>query len=148
MYSHPNLAHHLWAPAIQEVKTGKGKYKYYLYYSANPKAGGGKEIGVAVSDSPTGQFVDSGKSIVNTIHDGCHGQQIDVDVFVDPRSKKPYLYWGNGYMAGAELQKDMTTIKPQTLKVLTPKGAHCRIMPIVRLRTCSIAMVSTTLCGQ
>ena len=79
----------LWAPAIQEVKTGKGKYKYYLYYSANPKAGGGKEIGVAVSDSPTGPFVDYGKSIVNTIPDGCHGQQIDVDVFVDPRSKKP-----------------------------------------------------------
>ena len=112
----------LWAPAIQEVKTGKGKYKYYLYYSANPKAGGGKEIGVAVSDSPTGPFVDHGKSIVNTTPKGCNGQQIDVDVFVDPRSKKPYLYWGNGYMAGAELQKDMTTIKPQTLKVLTPKG--------------------------
>ena len=112
----------LWAPAIQEVKVGKGKYKYYLYYSANPKAGGGKEIGVAVGNSPTGPFVDYGKSIVNTVPEGCHGQQIDVDVFVDPRSKKPYLYWGNGYMAGAELQKDMTAIKPQTLKVLTPKG--------------------------
>lgn len=93
----------LWAPAIQEVKVGKGKYKYYLYYSANPKAGGGKEIGVAVSDSPTGPFVDHGKSIINTIPNGCRGQQIDVDVFIDPRSKKPYLYWGNGYMAGAEL---------------------------------------------
>lgn len=112
----------LWAPAIQEVATGKGKYRYYLYYSANPKAGGGKEIGVAVSDSPTGPFVDYGKSIVNATPKGCHGQQIDVDVFVDPRSKKPYLYWGNGYMAGAELRKDMTTIKPQTLKVLTPEG--------------------------
>lgn len=112
----------LWAPAIQEVKTGKNRYKYYLYYSANPKAGGGKQIGVAVSDKPTGPFVDYGKSIVNTTPKGCHGQQIDVDVFVDPRSKKPYLYWGNGYMAGAELQKSMTEIKPQTLKVLTPEG--------------------------
>lgn len=112
----------LWAPAVQEVKVGKGKYKYYLYYSANPKAGGGKQIGVAVSDSPTGPFVDHGKSIVLKAPEGCQGQQIDVDVFIDPRSKKPYLYWGNGYMAGAELQKDMTTIKPQTLKVLTPEG--------------------------
>ena len=112
----------LWAPAIQEVKTGKNRYKYYLYYSANPKAGGGKQIGVAVSDKPTGPFVDYGKSIVNTAPNGCRGQQIDVDVFVDPRSKKPYLYWGNGYMAGAELQKSMTEIKPQTLKVLTPEG--------------------------
>lgn len=114
----------LWAPAVQEVKVGKGKYKYYLYYSANPKAGGGKQIGVAVSDSPTGPFVDHGKSIVSKAPEGCQGQQIDVDVFIDPRSKKPYLYWGNGYMAGAELQKDMTTIKPQTLKVLTPEGRH------------------------
>lgn len=112
----------LWAPAIQEVKIGKGKYKYYLYYSANPKAGGGKQIGVAVSDSPAGPFVDHGTPIVSKAPDGCHGQQIDVDVFIDPRSKKPYLYWGNGYMAGAELQKDMTTIKPTTLKVLTPQG--------------------------
>lgn len=27
----------LWAPAIEEVKVGKGRYRYYLYYSANPK---------------------------------------------------------------------------------------------------------------
>lgn len=112
----------LWAPAIQEVKTGRGKYKYYLYYSANPKSGGGKQIGVAVGDTPTGPFRDHGKSIINTTPEGCRGQQIDVDVFIDPRSKKPYLYWGNNYMAGAELNKDMTSIKPRTLKVLTPKG--------------------------
>ncbi len=112
----------LWAPAIQEVKTGKGKYKYYLYYSANPKAGDGKQIGVAVGDSPTGPFVDYGKPLISAAPKGCHGQQIDVDVFVDPRSKKPYLYWGNGYMAGAELRKSMTAIKPQTMKVLTPEG--------------------------
>lgn len=112
----------LWAPAIQEVKAGKGKYKYYLYYSANPKAGGGKQIGVAVSDSPTGPFVDHGAPIISKAPEGCRGQQIDVDVFIDPRSKKPYLYWGNGYMAGAELHKDMINIKPKTLTVLTPKG--------------------------
>lgn len=112
----------LWAPAVQEVKVGKGKYKYYLYYSASQKQGVGKAIGVAVSDSPTGPFVDHGKPIVDTVPTGCQGQQIDVDVFVDPRSKKTFLYWGNGYMAGAELQKDMATIKPHTLKVLTPRG--------------------------
>lgn len=39
------------------------------------------------------------------------GQQIDVDVFTDPVSGKSYLYWGNGYMAGAELNKDMVSIK-------------------------------------
>ena len=51
-----------------------------------------------------------------------HGQQIDVDVFTDPVSGKSYLYWGNGYMAGAELNEDMLSIKENTLTVLTPKG--------------------------
>lgn len=112
----------LWAPAIEEVKTKDGKYKYYLYFSANPRDGGGKQIGVAVADDPAGPFTDLGKPIITTTPEGCHGQQIDVDVFTDPVSRKPYLYWGNGYMAGAELEPDMTAIKPTTQKVLTPKG--------------------------
>ncbi len=58
-----------------------------------------------VTDSPTGG-----------------GQQIDVDVFFDPKSKKHYLYWGNGYMAGAELNDDMLSIKKETIKVMTPQG--------------------------
>lgn len=111
----------LWAPAIQEVKVGKNEYKYFLYYSANPKENDKKKIGVAVSDSPTGPFVDHGSPIVSNSPTG-RGQQIDVDVFIDPVSKKPYLYWGNGYMAGAELEDDMVTVKENTIKVLTPKG--------------------------
>lgn len=110
----------LWAPAAEE-KLVKGKYQYYLYFSAAPKNGGPKEIGVAVADSPVGPFKDSGKSIVNSSPTG-KGQQIDVDVFTDPVSKKSYLYWGNGYMAGAELKPDMKTIKKKTITVLTPKG--------------------------
>ena len=109
-----------WAPAMEEKKV-KGGYRYYLYYSGNPTAGGGKQIGVAVADAPTGPFVDYGKPIVTESPVG-HGQQIDVDVFTDPVSGKSYLYWGNGYMAGAELNKDMVSIKEKTLTVLTPKG--------------------------
>ena len=90
-----------WAPCIEEKLVG-GKYKYFFYYSGNPKAGGGKQIGVATSDSPTGPFVDLGHPIVTDSPTG-NGQQIDVDVFTDPVSGKSYLYWGNGYMAGAEL---------------------------------------------
>ena len=108
-----------WAPAIVEVKQRGNNYKYYFYFSGD--AGNRKEIGVAVSDSPTGPFVDSGQSIIKESPVG-HGQQIDVDVFIDPKSKKPYLYWGNGYMAGAELNKDMLSIKESTLTVLTPEG--------------------------
>lgn len=110
-----------WAPCIEEKQQKDGSYKYYFYYSGNPKDGGGKQIGVAVADSPTGPFTDLGHPIVTDSPVG-NGQQIDVDVFTDPVSGKSYLYWGNGYMAGAELEKDMLSIKKKTLTVLTPKG--------------------------
>ena len=109
-----------WAPAIEEKETKDG-YRYYLYFSGNPKDGGGKQIGVATADSPTGPFTDLGHPMITESPTG-GGQQIDVDVFTDPVSGKSYLYWGNGYMAGAELNKDMVSIKKKTLKVLTPEG--------------------------
>lgn len=109
-----------WAPAIEEKKTKDG-YRYYLYFSGNPKNGGGKQIGVAIADSPIGPFTDLGHPMITESPTG-RGQQIDVDVFTDPVSGKSYLYWGNGYMAGAELNKDMVSIKKKTLTVLTPEG--------------------------
>ena len=47
----------------------KYREKYYLYYCTEAKKqyGGGKCIGVAVSDSPTGKFVDIGKPLVRNI---------------------------------------------------------------------------------
>ena len=46
--------------AGQVIKYGN---KYYFYYCTSTKGeyGGGKSIGVAVSDSPTGKFVNIGK---------------------------------------------------------------------------------------
>ena len=64
---------------------------------------------------------DSGKPIITSSPVG-RGQQIDVDVFTDPISGKSYLYWGNGYMAGAELNDDMMSVKEETITVMTPKG--------------------------
>lgn len=110
-----------WAPCIEEVETHDGRYRYYFYYSGNPVDGGGKQIGVAVADSPTGPFTDAGRPIITDSPTGS-GQQIDVDVFTDPVSGKRYLYWGNGYLAGAELRKDMMSIKPNTVTVMTPEG--------------------------
>lgn len=109
-----------WAPCIIEKKI-KGRYRYFFYYSGNSKDGTGKQIGVATGDTPTGPFKDSGKPMITDSPVG-HGQQIDVDVFTDPVSGKSYLYWGNGYMAGAELNKDMISIKKNTLTVMTPQG--------------------------
>ena len=109
-----------WAPAIEEKKIN-GEYKYFFYFSANPNADNGKQIGVAIADNPTGPFTAVDKPIVTSSPVG-HGQQIDVDVFTDPVSGKSYLYWGNGYMAGAELNDDMISIKPETVTVMTPEG--------------------------
>lgn len=109
-----------WAPCIEEKKID-GKYKYFFYYSANPVTNKGKQIGVAIADSPTGPFTDLGKPLITSSPAG-RGQQIDVDVFTDPVSGKSFLYWGNGYMAGAELNEDMVSIKEETVKVMTPEG--------------------------
>lgn len=108
-----------WAPAIEEKMMANGDYKYFLYFSGN--AGSNKQIGVATATSPTGPFTDSGASIVSTSPTGS-GQQIDVDVFTDPVSGKSYLYWGNGYMAVAELEESMTALKAGTTQVITPSG--------------------------
>ena len=107
-----------WAPAIEEREVD-GDYKYYFYFSGN--AGSSKQIGVAVANTPVGPFVDKGESIIKRSPTGS-GQQIDVDVFVDPVCGTPYIYWGNGYMAGAQLEDDMVTVKENTIKVLTPWG--------------------------
>lgn len=110
-----------WAPAIIERRQPGGAYRYYLYYSAHSPEANKKQIGVAIAYRPEGPFVDLGHPIVCESPVG-HGQQIDVDVFADPQSGKCYLYWGNGYMAGAELTPDMTAIVPETLTVMTPRG--------------------------
>lgn len=109
-----------WAPAIIERREGDG-YKYYFYYSGHCPEADRKAIGVAVADNPAGPFTDLGHPIVSDSPTG-GGQQIDVDVFQDPVSGKYYLYWGNGYMAGAELADDLLSIKHETVTVMTPKG--------------------------
>ena len=104
-----------WAPAAVE-KNGK----YYLYYSADD--GKGKAIGVAVADRPDGRFTDSGHPLVTTDPSGHRGGHvIDVDVFTDDDGQS-YLYWGNGFMAVAKLNSDMTSIDTTGVKVITPRG--------------------------
>lgn len=115
----------LWAPAAQEVKTKDG-YKYFLYFSAQPKDGKRKQIGVAVADDPAGPFTDIGHPLIARETNGFRGQLIDVDVFVDPLSGKPYIYWGNGNLAGAELEPSMTKVKDGTVTLMTPQGGTLR----------------------
>lgn len=107
-----------WAPTAIEKKV-KGKIKYFYYFTAAQK------VGVAVADTPEGPFTDSGKPLINFKPEGVQGgQEIDPDVFTDPKTQKSYLYWGNGYMAVAALEKDMVSIKKKTIKILTPDSTY------------------------
>ena len=103
-----------WAPTIIEKKIN-GQFKYFYYFCASQK------VGVAVSDKPEGSFKDSGKPLIDFKPARVKGgQEIDPDVFHDPVSNKDYLFWGNGYMAVAELNSDMISIDSATIKVITP----------------------------
>lgn len=107
-----------WAPCIIEKKVD-GQFKYFYYFTAAQK------IGVAVADSPTGPFKDSGQPLIDFKPDGVRGgQEIDPDVFCDPKTGRNYLYWGNGYMAVVELNNDMVSIKKDTMKVITPDRTY------------------------
>lgn len=111
----PWAGRNAWAPCIIEKKIKKDQYKYYYYFT------GAQKVGVAVADDPAGPFIDSGKPLIDYKPEGVKGgQEIDPDVFQDPVSKKYYLYWGNGYAAVAELNKDMVSIKKNTIKTITP----------------------------
>ncbi|MEV5613331.1 family 43 glycosylhydrolase [Streptomyces sp. NPDC052225] len=96
-----------WAPTIAE-KDGK----FYFYYCAEAK------IGVAVADSPTGPFTDSGKVLIAANPDG-GGQAIDPAAFTD-KDGKAYLYWGNGSAWVVPLNDDMVSY--DTSKVRQIKG--------------------------
>lgn len=98
-----------WAPAIAE-KDGK----YYFYFCADAN------IGVAVSDSPTGPFRDAlGQPLLKAGQ--FSGQMIDPAVFTDDDGKS-YLYWGNGHAHVAPLNADMTSLDTSKVEDITPSG--------------------------
>ena len=106
-----------WAPDIIE-RNGK----YYFYFSA------ASSIGVAVSDSPTGPFVDPlGKPLIAFEEDM---STIDPCVFIDDDGRT-YLYWGAtfyGKMFMQELNPDMISFKGEKQVVFDyslEKDYHC-----------------------
>lgn len=110
-----------WAPTIIERKIDKD-YKYFLYYTADRK-----KIGVAISDSPTGPFVDPlGKPLIDFKPDGQKsGTEIDPDVFQDPVTGKYYLYWGNWYMGVVQLNDDMISFDRSEARVIPKDKTFC-----------------------
>lgn len=112
-----------WAPSIEE-KDGR----YYFYYCGNINSsytgicGSGKAIGVAEADNPAGPYYASELPIVypkmmSNANIGWSGQVIDPSIFTDDDGTS-YLFFGNGGNGTAmvELEDDMMTVKPGTLK--------------------------------
>lgn len=95
--------------------------KFYWYVPMNAK-GLGMSIGVAVSDRPTGPFVDAlGKPLVHS-----DNGDIDPTVFIDDDGQA-YLYWGNPYLKYVKLNKDMISYSGDVITVpLTKEGFNVR----------------------
>ncbi|MFM9552661.1 MULTISPECIES: family 43 glycosylhydrolase [Streptomyces] len=99
---------HAWAPAAAE-RDGS----YYFYFCAD------QQIGVAVSDSPTGPFRDAlGRPLI--ARDDYPGQMIDPAVFTDGDGTA-YLYWGNTEAYGVPLDADMVSFDPARVRRFTPE---------------------------
>jgi arabinan endo-1,5-alpha-L-arabinosidase len=92
----------LWAPNIEFIAG-----RYYLYYTAPDTDAGGSAIGVGVSDSPTGPFVDSGAPVVEPhAASCCPGSRrwvFDPDVIADP-SGQLWIYYGS-YFGGISVRR-------------------------------------------
>ncbi len=128
-----------WAPCIIERKQADGSFRYYFYYTAEGQIGG------AVGTTSTGPFVDLGHVLIGKERpEGMgHGANIDPDVFQDPQTGKCYLYWGNGYLAVAELAEDMVSLVPGTTRLIITSISNTT----AKGRMYSTARAGTTLCG-
>ena len=77
-----------WAPHVSRIRG-----RYVLYYTAQPDAGGGLALGVALADAPAGPFVDVGRPLLA----GAGFRDIDPMAFADPATGQLLLYWGSGF---------------------------------------------------
>jgi len=103
-----------WAPHV--LYDSKLKM-YFLYYSGESDSKEGKCLGVAVSKSPIGPFVDNGEPLL------CGSGFINIDpmAFDDPKTGKKLLYWGSGFegLKVQELSEDRLSFKAGTsMKIL------------------------------
>lgn len=104
-----------WAPDVFHNKRGDGKF--YLYYTDDdpdaPRGPLGKQIGVAVSDSPLGPFEDK-----KVLAKG----SIDAHLFQDDDGRY-YLYYVeiiNGFKIFAQRMADPLTSEGERVEVLRP----------------------------
>ncbi|MCH4552273.1 glycoside hydrolase family 43 protein [Aestuariibaculum lutulentum] len=97
--------------------------KFYWYVTVEHGSIHGKAIGVAVSDSPTGPFVDAiGKALITndmTTQTKISWDDIDPTVWVDDDGQA-YLFWGNTVCKYAKLKPNMIELDGPIMTVDLP----------------------------
>lgn len=105
----PDRRFYLFAPVVEAASANKDRFA----------------IGVAVSDQPTGPFVDvhpQGPVVSQSFPVPNDIQNIDPTVLVDDDGRV-YLYWGTfGKLKGVELAPDMVTFRSAPIDVTTLTG--------------------------
>lgn len=108
-----------WAGQVaRHYDQASGKEMYYFYFCSWDSTDSGKQsIGVAVSDSPTGPFVDLGQPLVKgsfTTSETSAWNDIDPTVWIENDEngeEHRYLAWGNSKLYICELNEDMISVK-------------------------------------
>lgn len=95
--------------------------KFYWYITTEHKNIHGKAIGVFVSDSPTGPFVDArGSALITnnmtTQWTGISWDDIDPTVWIDDNGQA-YLFWGNTQCYYAKLKDNMIELDSEIMPV-------------------------------
>ncbi|KAA6302753.1 MAG: Xylosidase/arabinosidase [Candidatus Ordinivivax streblomastigis] len=98
--------------------------KFYWYISTQHRTISGKAIGVAVSDSPIGTFVDArGSALITndmtTQWTGISWDDIDPTVWIDDDGQA-YLFWGNTQCYYAKLKENMIELDGDVMPVSLP----------------------------
>ena len=117
----PWAAYALWAPTALQYKG-----RYYLLFAANDlqkKQKGPGGIGIAVSDSPGGPFIDAlGKPLLGAYQNGA--QPIDPFLYRDDSGAIYLYYGGHGHCNVARLAPDLKSVVPMAdgalYKEITP----------------------------
>ncbi len=107
-----------WAGQVaKHYDEAAGKDMYYFYYCSWNKYDSGKQsIGVAVSESATGPFVDVGEPVVLgsfTSDETSAWNDIDPTVWIETENGEEHIYlcWGNSKLYMCELNSDMVSVK-------------------------------------
>lgn len=98
--------------------------KFYWYVTVSHKDIEGKAIGVAVSDSPVGPFVDArGSALITndmTTQTPISWDDIDPAVFIDDDGQA-YIFWGNTVLKYAKLKANMIELDGPIMTIDLPR---------------------------